>query len=107
MKEYHSHLIVATTHPSLAGHFPGKPIVPGVLILNAVLAASRQQTTNAIVELSRVKFQHPLLPEQRLNISIKMRDATSANFVCRLNSGQTVAAGRLSWSTDGTELSDV
>ena len=33
---------VAADHPALPGHFPGRPIVPGVLLLDAVLQAMRR-----------------------------------------------------------------
>jgi 3-hydroxyacyl-[acyl-carrier-protein] dehydratase len=30
---------ISADHPSLPGHFPGTPIVPGVVILDEILAA--------------------------------------------------------------------
>ena len=33
---------IAPDHPALEGHFPGQPIVPAVVILDAVLAAAGQ-----------------------------------------------------------------
>ena len=34
---------ISANHPSLPGHFPGAPLVPGVLILDEVLAALRDK----------------------------------------------------------------
>ena len=31
--------IISADHPSLPGHFPGHPIVPGVVLLDRVLEA--------------------------------------------------------------------
>ncbi len=50
-------------HPALAGHFPGQPVVPGVVLLERVAAALRQWRGARIAKFD-VKFTQPLLPEQ-------------------------------------------
>lgn len=56
---------IAPDHPALPGHFPGRPIVPGVVILDHVLAAieSAHGPLGAL-RLPQVKFVQPLLPGQ-------------------------------------------
>ena len=36
--------VVAPDHPSLPGHFPGRPLVPGVVLLDRVLEAIEAAT---------------------------------------------------------------
>ncbi len=56
-------LRIAATHPSLPGHFPGDPIVPGVVLLDHVVAClERAGFTPA--RLPAVKFLAPLRPGQ-------------------------------------------
>ena len=56
-------LRIAPTHPSLPGHFPGDPIVPGVVLLDHV-AACLERAGFALVKLGAVKFLAPLRPGQ-------------------------------------------
>ncbi len=65
-------LCVAPTHPSLPGHFPGQPVVPGVVILDAVQAAI-ESAVGALpaLGLPQVKFIQPLLPGQQAEIQIE------------------------------------
>ncbi len=49
-------------HPALPGHFPGRPVVPGVVLLDRVAAAIEHWRGARIVALAQVKFLAPLLP---------------------------------------------
>ena len=58
-------LCIGAEHPSLPGHFPGRPVVPGVLILDRVRALLAAEFPLLRVQrLIQVKFLRPLLPEQ-------------------------------------------
>lgn len=54
---------IGADHPALAGHFPGNPLVPGVVMLDAVQSAVRSAwTLGALQALPMVKFLSPLRP---------------------------------------------
>lgn len=56
---------IAMDHPSLPGHFPGRPVVPGVLLLDHVLQAITRLTGQEVGGLRQVKFVSALLPGER------------------------------------------
>jgi len=62
---------IPSDHPSLPGHFPGRPIVPGVVVLDHVIAAieAREGPLGAL-RLPQVKFLKPLLPGEPAEIQI-------------------------------------
>jgi 3-hydroxyacyl-[acyl-carrier-protein] dehydratase len=60
-------VIISADHPALAGHFPGNPIVPGVVILDAVV----RQAGGGVVKLPAVKFHAPLRPGEEFEIRIE------------------------------------
>jgi 3-hydroxymyristoyl/3-hydroxydecanoyl-(acyl carrier protein) dehydratase len=80
-------LVVPADHPVLAGHFPGAPLVPGVLLLTAVAEAHRRATgkTCELVAVDDVRFQAPLLPDvtARLHAACELDDTN----------GEVVVAG--------------
>jgi 3-hydroxymyristoyl/3-hydroxydecanoyl-(acyl carrier protein) dehydratase len=51
-------------HPALPGHFPGMPVVPGVVVLDLVLQAAERHSGAhlPVTGLSQAKFAAPLLP---------------------------------------------
>jgi 3-hydroxymyristoyl/3-hydroxydecanoyl-(acyl carrier protein) dehydratase len=50
-------------HPCLAGHFPGRPLVPGVVLLERVLEAIELGHGPVCrLRVPQVKFLQPLLP---------------------------------------------
>jgi len=64
------HFSIPRTHPALAGHFPGHPVVPGVLILETVLAAARQQEEQQIQGVAQAKFISALCPDEPCLITL-------------------------------------
>ncbi len=58
-------------HPSLPGHFPGRPILPGVVVLERVLEAiEAEHGPLGALRLPQVKFAQMLLPDETANIVI-------------------------------------
>ena len=78
--------IIRANHPTLPGHFPGAPLVPGVVILDEVLAALIEwRHDSELIGIRMVKFLAPLPPEQAFTISLSARNEQTAevNFCCR------------------------
>lgn len=63
-------LKIPTNHPAFAGHFPGTPIVPGVVLLDEVMYVIAVDTglTATALQLSSVKFLSPLKPDETVII---------------------------------------
>jgi 3-hydroxyacyl-[acyl-carrier-protein] dehydratase len=72
---------IPADHPCLPGHFPGQPIVPGVVVLDRVLAAiEAQHGALGPLRMPQVKFLQPLLPEQTARIELQtLSDALDAS----------------------------
>jgi 3-hydroxymyristoyl/3-hydroxydecanoyl-(acyl carrier protein) dehydratase len=77
-------------HPSLPGHFPGQPLVPGVLLLEHVLEAIEAvQGPLAAVRLPQVKFVQPLLPGEVADIVV---EGGTPRWKFRVLRGETLLA---------------
>ena len=65
---------IPSDHPSLDGHFPGRPVVPGVVVLEHVVAAV-EAAHGALppLRLPQVKFVQPLLPGQPAEVVLEAR----------------------------------
>jgi 3-hydroxyacyl-[acyl-carrier-protein] dehydratase len=89
---------VPADHPCLPGHFPGEPVVPGVVLLEAVLAAMGVDATRPRA-LAWVKFVQPLLPAQEATIRWRTAGAQRRFEVRR--GGQMLASGALADAAAG------
>lgn len=70
MSEFTRMLRIDAGHPALPGHFPGDPLVPGVVLLEQValaLRAWRQQRMSRVLE---AKFMQPLRPGELAQIQL-------------------------------------
>jgi 3-hydroxymyristoyl/3-hydroxydecanoyl-(acyl carrier protein) dehydratase len=88
---------ISADHPSLPGHFPGTPIVPGVVILDEILAALTEWREDFHVTAIRaVKFLAPLKPHQPFTICLSAgQDAEDeVDFSCRVDD-RVIVEGRL------------
>ncbi|MEJ6022743.1 hypothetical protein [Ramlibacter sp. PS4R-6] len=74
MNEIQFDFEVPAAHPSLAGHFPGNPIVPGVLLLDHVMARLAAVTGRAMVRVQRVKFSSILKPGEAVRTHCVVED---------------------------------
>ena len=83
----------APEHPAFAGHFPGRPIVPGVLLLDAALHALGADTAGAC-RIASAKFLRPVAPATALELQASASVAGGWRFAVRDAQGE-VAGGQV------------
>ena len=89
-------LRIEATHPSLPGHFPGRPVVPGVVLLDEVVARAAPLAGGRLARLPQVKFLAPLRPGEEARIEL---DAQPPRVRFRVLRGETlVASGELQFA---------
>ena len=89
--------VIPADHPSLAGHFPGAPIVPGVVVLDEVAAALAEwRKESRLTGVASVKFIAPIKPGQSFVIGFDSTNTAGnqIDFCCRLDE-RVVVEGRL------------
>lgn len=64
-------LRIATDHPAFAGHFPGRAIVPGVVLLDNAQLVVESATGLALGGLAVAKFLSPALPGEALTLEFE------------------------------------
>jgi 3-hydroxymyristoyl/3-hydroxydecanoyl-(acyl carrier protein) dehydratase len=61
---------IDAAHPALPGHFPGDPLVPGVILLEQVALAIRAWRGQRMARVLEAKFMAPLLPAQTATLRL-------------------------------------
>lgn len=85
-------LHVPVQHPAFEGHFPGAPLLPGVVLLDEMLHAVPAGSGWSI---ATAKFLHPVRPGETLTLEHEPPLANGAvRFMIR-SAGQPVASGTL------------
>jgi 3-hydroxymyristoyl/3-hydroxydecanoyl-(acyl carrier protein) dehydratase len=90
-------LAIPVDHPSFAGHFPGAPILPGVILLDRVLCAIAASTELDLLQsqLASVKFLSAVRPGEALRLDHETLANGSISFSVHA-AERKIATGRLS-----------
>ena len=84
MDTHQSQRSISDQHPSLPGHFPGNPVVPGVVILDEVIHALLEWKPQLHVQgFNTVKFLQPLLPNETFSIEFTHNKSDRMKFECK------------------------
>lgn len=99
MSEHTIPLPIPADHPAYSGHFPGRPILPGVVLLDAALhALATLQGVPAIRgQIKAAKFFSPVKPGEALTLHYTPSPASGFRFeircVDRVGAERNVASG--------------
>jgi 3-hydroxyacyl-[acyl-carrier-protein] dehydratase len=87
-------LVFPADHPAAAGHFPGNPILPGALLLDAIVLAVSRAAAAQSVAIRSAKFLRPVRPGDRLRVAWETKGADT-HFSCIAGSGEIAVSGVL------------
>jgi 3-hydroxymyristoyl/3-hydroxydecanoyl-(acyl carrier protein) dehydratase len=92
-------LIVPPAHPVLAGHFPGAPLVPGVLLLDAVRLAWERASGRgaAMVGVDDARWLAPVAPGVAVTLHAQVHAAAAGELT--VDGEWRAAAGRVATFT--------
>ena len=96
-KSVHVDRTIGADHPAFPGHFPGDPIVPGVVLLDEIvdaLATELDWVDFSGVTVHSAKFLRPVRPGERVQIELIPTENRSVRFVCRVGD-ETAVNGSL------------
>ena len=92
MNAYSQPLRFDAGHPALPGHFPGQPLVPGVLLLEQVALALRAWRGERLARVLEAKFVAPLLPDETAQLELTAHGADASRVGFRIVRDGTLLA---------------
>ena len=91
-------MTIKNNHPSLSGHFPGNPIVPGVVILDNVMRLWQKNNNKQIKQVNNTKFLKILRADVQCNIQYTViKGAKKINFIINDEEKDTIAKGQFTY----------
>jgi 3-hydroxymyristoyl/3-hydroxydecanoyl-(acyl carrier protein) dehydratase len=100
-------LAIPANHPAYPGHFPGQPVLPGVVLLDATLQTlERAGSSDAGAwEINSAKFQSAVRPGEELTLQHETLPNGSIRFAIR-TADRAVASGTLVPLRRSVEISE-
>ena len=87
---------VSANEPFFQGHFPGQPVMPGVLIIEAIaqtalvlIAHEEGDKIPLFMGIDKARFRRPVVPGDQLRIEVEL--SQRRRNVCRAHGVVTVA----------------
>lgn len=65
-------ICIAVDHPAIAGHFPGDPIVPGVVLVDRIASLLERNGRGSLRRLGAIKFVAPLRPSEVAEVNVRI-----------------------------------
>lgn len=97
-------IVFAEGHPAFAGHFPGNPIVPGVLLLAEAIERLGPDAGGPLgcSRIVSAKFLRPVRPGEVVDVELRSRDARHSQLTLS-TAGALVAEARLEHASAATD----
>lgn len=104
---------VSVNEPCFTGHFPGRPVMPGVLMLEALIqlstllsCASGQGVPGTVRSLDRVRFKRQVIPGDQLLLETRMEGGGRFSLKASV-AGETATEAEVVLVADATGAIDV
>lgn len=103
-------LDIPVTLPHFSGHFPGHPILPGIVQLDWAIVFGQEcfQLPQRVRSVERLKFNAPVFPPCQLILTLEIAkgvDGDPALIFSYRNGAQAVSSGRVVFATAATSES--
>lgn len=98
-------IFFSADEPFFAGHFPGRPVTPGVVLVDRAVAAARRLIGPGYVlrRIERVRFTGPVLPGDSVTLSLEERGEGAIGYSFA-KEGAPCASGTLIFVREGATV---
>jgi len=88
---------VPADHPAFQGHFPGNPVLPGIVQIRLFLLSANRLTGKEweLQEVKRAKFLQPVLPNQTVTVKMSAKACDIFEFTLLTPEGQMHSQAQL------------